>query len=127
VRLGERGPAKGDAWLPADQDDPVPVTLFAQGYGSVPPGQGAAHDHDSGPAGLLTHVRRLPAPVRMEPRCPGWPGSAGDSLAGVRAIHPGVPGPDIPGPDVGNRTEGSPAPVVDRREHIPGDPHSRSR
>src|SRR6266568_2925221 len=71
VRLGKRRPAKGDAHFPADQCDPVPGTLLPQGYGRVAPGHGAAYDHDSGPAGRLTHVPRLPAPGRVETRCPG--------------------------------------------------------
>src|SRR6185437_6801099 len=104
VRLGQRRPAKGDARFPADQGDPVPVTLLPQGYRRVAPGHGAAYDHDSGPAGRLAHVPRLPAPGRIETRSTSTPGipapprHADPTAPPLSAIggHP-EPGPGWPG------------------------------
>src|SRR6266567_7007276 len=63
VGLRERRSAKGDARFRADDGDRVNETVLADRDGGGASCQAATDDHDSLPAGSLSHPLHLPAPA----------------------------------------------------------------
>src|SRR5262249_36231328 len=84
VCLGQRGPAKWEAWFRADDHDRAAETVLTQGRGGGAPGLATTDDHHRLSARTLSHVLppaaasrrrfRRPVPRSAPPDQAPWPG-----------------------------------------------------